>query len=225
MWKVVTSFNLNTLLKLFFYSPILTNNNLLFKIYCENIVVAFLNEDFFIFYIIFHFFQFILIHQFSFLFSCFYPPHTRVQPISIPPPLSFIFFFSLTFKNTPDSLFHSLALSFFFSFFFTFALRFLFLLDSRTLSSMIFWLLFALLFSFLFSSLHTHSRHGHRLSFSFLFFLPSFLVLIHFVVTMELRQAFMLLICCFCFDFRFVVLIKFVFFSVLICCLYSDFRL
>ena len=62
MWKVVISFNLNTLLKLFFCSPILTNNNLLFKIYCENIVVAFLNEDFFIFYIIFHFFQFILIH-------------------------------------------------------------------------------------------------------------------------------------------------------------------
>ena len=43
MWKVVTSFNLNTLLKLFFYSPILTNNNLLLKIYYENIVVAFLN--------------------------------------------------------------------------------------------------------------------------------------------------------------------------------------
>ena len=38
MWKVVTSFNLNSLLKLFFYSQILTNNNLLLKIYCENIV-------------------------------------------------------------------------------------------------------------------------------------------------------------------------------------------
>ena len=43
MWKVVTSSNLNSLLKLFFYSSILTNNNLLLKIYCENIVVAFLN--------------------------------------------------------------------------------------------------------------------------------------------------------------------------------------
>ena len=43
MWKVVTSSNLNPPLKLFFYSPILANNNLLLKIYCENIVVVFLN--------------------------------------------------------------------------------------------------------------------------------------------------------------------------------------
>ena len=34
-WKVVTSSNLNSPLKFFFFSPILTNNNLLFKIYCE----------------------------------------------------------------------------------------------------------------------------------------------------------------------------------------------
>ena len=33
MSKVVTSSNLNPLLKLFFYSPLLTNNNLLLKIY------------------------------------------------------------------------------------------------------------------------------------------------------------------------------------------------
>ena len=43
MWKIVISFNLNSPLKLFFYLPILTNNNLLLKIYYENIVVAFLN--------------------------------------------------------------------------------------------------------------------------------------------------------------------------------------
>ena len=43
MWKIVTSSNLNPPLKLFFYSQILTNNNLLLKIYCKNIVVAFLN--------------------------------------------------------------------------------------------------------------------------------------------------------------------------------------
>ena len=43
MWKVVTSSNLNPPLKLFFYSLILANNNLLLKIYCENIVVVFLN--------------------------------------------------------------------------------------------------------------------------------------------------------------------------------------
>ena len=43
MWKVVISSNLNPPPKLFFYSPVLANNNLLLKIYCENIVVAFLN--------------------------------------------------------------------------------------------------------------------------------------------------------------------------------------
>ena len=49
MQKVVTSFNLNiSLLKLFFYSQILINNNLLLKSYCENIVVVFLNCHFLI---------------------------------------------------------------------------------------------------------------------------------------------------------------------------------
>ena len=43
MWKVVINSNLNSPLKLFFFSPILTNNNLLLKIYCENIVVKFLD--------------------------------------------------------------------------------------------------------------------------------------------------------------------------------------
>ena len=39
---------MNPSLKLFFYSPILINNNLLLKIYCENIVVVFLNCHFLI---------------------------------------------------------------------------------------------------------------------------------------------------------------------------------
>ena len=51
-WKVVISFNLNLPLKLFFYSSILANNNLLLKIYCENIVVTFLNCHF-LFFILF----------------------------------------------------------------------------------------------------------------------------------------------------------------------------
>ena len=38
IWKIVTSSNLNPLLKLYFYSPILANNNMLLKIYCENIM-------------------------------------------------------------------------------------------------------------------------------------------------------------------------------------------
>ena len=61
MWKVVTNSNLNSPLKLFFFSPILTNNNLLLKIYCENIVVKFLNQDFLSLYY-FLFFHFILLH-------------------------------------------------------------------------------------------------------------------------------------------------------------------
>ena len=52
MWKVVTSSNLNPSLKLFFYSLILANNNLLLKVYCENIVVTFLNCHF-LFFILF----------------------------------------------------------------------------------------------------------------------------------------------------------------------------
>ena len=52
IWKVVTSFNVNPPLKLFFYSLILANNNLLLKIYCENIVIAFLNCHF-LFFILF----------------------------------------------------------------------------------------------------------------------------------------------------------------------------
>ena len=49
MWKVVTSSNLNSPLKLYFYLPILANNNMLLKIYCENIVAEFLNCHFFIY--------------------------------------------------------------------------------------------------------------------------------------------------------------------------------
>ena len=79
MWKVVTSSNLNPPLKLFFYSPILTNNNLLLKIYCENIVVVF---PFFHSYVSFFF---------LFFFSCFFSvPHTYTH---ISHPLLFFFFF------------------------------------------------------------------------------------------------------------------------------------
>ena len=68
MWKVVSSSNLNSPLKLFFYSSILTNNNLLLKIYCENIVVKFLNYNFLSLYY-FLFFHFILLHT-----RVLYPP-------------------------------------------------------------------------------------------------------------------------------------------------------
>ena len=53
MIKIDTNFNLNVLLKFFFslskkiifFSPILANNNLPLKIYCENIVIK-IDTDF-----------------------------------------------------------------------------------------------------------------------------------------------------------------------------------
>ena len=121
MWKVVTSSNLNSPLKLFFYSPMLANNNLLLKIYCENIILVFLN-------FIFPFFLSI-IHMFLFFFPLFFS--------STPFPYlyllwhfvwnsrsTFLLFFSslaalqlelsLTHKYHPSSL----CISFFFFFFF-----------------------------------------------------------------------------------------------------------
>ena len=38
MWKVVIGSNLNSQFKLLFFSPIITNNNLSLKIYCERVV-------------------------------------------------------------------------------------------------------------------------------------------------------------------------------------------
>ena len=102
MWKVVISSNLNPPLKLFFYSPVLANNNLLLKIYCENIVIAFLNCHF-LFFILF--FLSISSIRFFFFFSFFFslvfsPPHTYTHSSSL------LFLFLL------DS--RSLSLSFFF---------------------------------------------------------------------------------------------------------------
>ena len=92
MWKVVTSFNLNPPLKLFFYSPILTHNNLLLKIYYENIVVIFFNYDF-LFFILFFFLSF-LFFFFLFSFSCFSPPHKCPAPF---------FYFLFHLKNIPTT--------------------------------------------------------------------------------------------------------------------------
>ena len=96
MWKIFTSSNLNPLLKLFFYSLILTNNNLLLKIYCEILWQYFSIR---IFYFLYYFssFHFIFIHV-SFLFFFFlflvFLLHTRHTA-----PLLFIFFFtSRTFQ-------------------------------------------------------------------------------------------------------------------------------
>ena len=109
---------MNVLLKLFFplskkiifFSPILANNNLPFKIYCENIVIAFLNFNFLFFILFFPSFfssiflsSFFLLHTrtltlffFSFfpLFSLPFPPHSRTFHRALFLPLSFFYFLS-----------------------------------------------------------------------------------------------------------------------------------
>ena len=114
MWKIVTSSNLNPLLKLYFYSPILANNNMLLKIYCENVIVEFLNCPFFFLYIIFPFFLSI-IHTFLLFFLLIFLHHTRIHYIPILSP----FFFSTFHFLEPPFIFLSptLFLNFFFSFY------------------------------------------------------------------------------------------------------------
>ena len=97
IWKVVTSSNLNPLLKLYFYSLILANNNMLLKTYCENIVVAFLNCHFF-FFILFFLSFFLSSVRFLFFFPLLiFLHHTRI-PIYLHP---LIFLFFLTFHLIP----------------------------------------------------------------------------------------------------------------------------
>ena len=76
MRKVITSSNLNPSLKLFFYSPMLVNNNMLFKIYCENIVVTFFNCHFLLFILFFLSFSSIPLFFYLFFFST-----THVYPL------------------------------------------------------------------------------------------------------------------------------------------------
>ena len=111
--------------KLFFFSPILTNNNLSLKIYCENIVIVFLNFNFSFFILFFpYFFTFFSsIFPFLFFFSFFSPPHTYpsnyffsfffpfLSPFSLPEhsrTFHFCFFFpSFPFSLTTSSrMFH-----------------------------------------------------------------------------------------------------------------------
>ena len=116
MWKIVISFNLNPPLKLFFYSPILANNNLLLKIYCENIVVTFLNCHF-LFFILF----FLSLFHSYFFFPWFFLHHTCIPLLSLS---TLLFLFLVHYRSLSSAI--SLSLSLF--------LLFLFPLDSRTLS-------------------------------------------------------------------------------------------
>ena len=116
MWKVIISSNLNPPLKLFFYSPVLANNNLLLKIYCENIVIGFLNCHF-LFFILFFLYFIHMFFYFPFLFLSSFST-THVYPLLS---LSSFFFFLLLFLFLLDSrisfsLSFSNSLSFFYQF-------------------------------------------------------------------------------------------------------------
>ena len=87
------SSNLNLSLKLFFYSSILANNNLLLKIYCKNIVVAFLNCHFFFFSFFFPF----LISSIRFILSTHFFKYTFQQILYHLLHLIYYFFHSLFF--------------------------------------------------------------------------------------------------------------------------------
>ena len=118
MRKVVTSFNFNPPLELFFCLPILTNNNLLYKIYCENIIIMFLNQNFFILFF-FSFISLSSIRFFSFLF--FFLLYIHVHYL-YPPFFYFLFLFhSRTFQRALILSFFP-QLSLFFSFFLFFNL-------------------------------------------------------------------------------------------------------
>ena len=103
------NFNLNVLLKLFFFLPILANNNLPLKIYCENIMIAFFNFNFLFLFLkkkkkilILNFFPlfFFSFHRYFLLFFLLFPffPSTSSTLQNIPHralflPLSFFIFF------------------------------------------------------------------------------------------------------------------------------------
>ena len=155
MWKyckniviIYTDFNLNVLLQLFFslskqifFSPILTNNNLPLKMYCENIVTVFLNFNFLFFILCFSYFILFFYPYFLLFFSSTHVPLLFFFFISLFPLLSYhflhtgaltflLFFLSLAFFATTSHsrTFHTVSaplssLKVFASFFFFFTIR------------------------------------------------------------------------------------------------------
>ena len=108
-----TNFNLNVLLQ-FFFSLMLANNNLPLKIYCENIVIAFLNFNLLFLF----FFPYISFYSFLLFFPPLFFSSTHV------PLLFFSFFPSFLFFPTTSSA-HAPLLFFFISFFPLFPYHFL----------------------------------------------------------------------------------------------------
>ena len=96
--------------KLFFFSPILTNNNIPLKIYCENIVKIFLNFNFLFFILCFPYFILFFYPYFLLFFPFFSHPHTYPS----------FFFFIFFFPPFPCHFLHTRAPTFLFIYFLTF---------------------------------------------------------------------------------------------------------
>ena len=96
-------------MKLFFYSLILANNNLLLKIYCENLVIAFLNCHFLFFILFFP------SHHISSIRFFFFLHHTRIPLISS---IYLLFSFSSSFRIISSTISLCLSLALFFHFFY-----------------------------------------------------------------------------------------------------------
>ena len=127
MIKIDTDFNVNVLLNLFFSlskkiifsSPILANNNLPLKIYCENIAISFPISFSFLFFLFFSPLFLSSTHVVPhFFFSFFYLLHTHTLT------LLFFYFFPLLQPTTSSKL-RTFQLSFFLFFFFFFLSSFL----------------------------------------------------------------------------------------------------
>ena len=152
--------------KIIFFSPILTNNNLSLKIYCENIMIAFLNFNFSFFILFFpYFFTFfssIFPSIFSFFSLFFSPPHTY--------PSNYFFLFLFSFLSPFSLPGHSRT--FHFSFLFSFFLLSLFPLPLLPPKRSPFFLSFFSFFSF-FPLFPYHLQNVPTFLFLFLFFLIS----------------------------------------------------
>ena len=98
--KIDTDFNLNILLKLFFFSLIVANNNLPLKIYYENIMIAF--PSFFPFFPLF--FSPPHTYHISFFFPFFFPSFYHLHTCTLTLFFSFFSFFPLFFPTTSSKL-------------------------------------------------------------------------------------------------------------------------
>ena len=94
--------------QIIFFSPILTNNNLPLKIYCENIMTGFLNFNFLFFILCFPYFIF---YPYFLLFFPFFFPPLFFSSTHIP--LIFFFFLFPSFISFPYHFLYTHALTFF----------------------------------------------------------------------------------------------------------------